>query len=72
MNRRLVLALALAGLFAAPLSAAYADSHDEEKKPERPQSIVGQSDEKETPKPELISQQDDDQPKKPEKPDYAA
>lgn len=88
MNRKLIFALALAAVFAAPLSTAYADSHeDKDKKPELSPLIISEGDEKETSKPELISEgdeketskpeliaQDDDQPKKPKtpEPDYAA
>ena len=51
MNRKLILALAAAGVFAAPMSVyAQSDEKQEAPKPE----LVSQSDEKqEAPKPEL-------------------
>lgn len=51
MNCKLVLALALASVIAAPSSSAYAQS--DEKEPKKPE-LVAQSDEKEPKKPELI------------------
>jgi Ni/Co efflux regulator RcnB len=70
MNRKLVMALAVAAVFAAPMSA-YAQSDEKEpKKPEQSQLTVSQSDEKETTKPEqgqpTLSQSDEKEPKKPE------
>jgi hypothetical protein len=70
MNRKQVMALAVAGVFATPI-CAYAQSDEQEtKKPEQSQLIVSQSDEQETKKPEqstlLIVQSDEQGPKKPE------
>lgn len=74
MNRKTILALALAGVFAAPMSNVYAEG-DEDKKPEQSQLIVAEGDEdkkpessqliaegdekKDAPKPELIAGRDD-------------
>lgn len=53
MNRKLVLALAVAGTLGAPMSV-YAQSDEQEtKKPEQSQLIISQSDEKEPKQPEL-------------------
>lgn len=65
MNRKTILALALASVFAAPLSTAYAEG-DEDKKPESSQLIVAEGDEKETTKPELIAEGDEKETSKPE------
>lgn len=79
MIRKTVMALALASVFAAPMSPVYAES-DEEKKPEsanpqliaedhekKPESqLIAESDQKETSKPELIADSHDE--KKPESP----
>ena len=71
MKRKQILALVVAGAFAAPLATAYAQSDEKEpKKPELSQLLISQSDEKEPKKPEqsqlLISQSDEKEPKKPE------
>ena len=64
MNRRLILTIALASAFAAPMSAAYAEG-DETKKSDS-QLIVSEGDEKQTSKPELITEGDEKQTSKPE------
>ena len=56
MNRKRILALVIAGAFAAPMATAYAQSDEKEpKKPEQSQSTISQSDEKEPKKPELAA-----------------
>jgi len=56
MNRKRILALVIAGAFAAPMATAYAQSDEKEpKKPERSQLTISQSDEKEPKKPELAA-----------------
>jgi len=53
MNRKRILALVIAGAFAAPMATAYAQSDEKEpKKPEQSQLMISQSDEKEPKKPE--------------------
>ena len=71
MNRKRILALVIAGAFAAPIATAYAQSDEKEpKKPEQSQLTISQSDEKEPKKPEqtqlMISQSEEKEPKKPE------
>jgi len=67
MNRKTILALALASVFAASTSAVFAQSDEQEpKKPEQPQLIVADGDEKETSKPELIADGDEKQGSTPE------
>ena len=68
MNRKRILALVIAGAFAAPMATAYAQSDEKEpKKPEQSQLMISQSDEKEPKKPEqsqlFIADGDDAYPK---------
>ena len=63
MNRKTVLALALASAFALSTSAVYAD--DEKTETEKPQ-LVAEGDEKETTKPEVIAEGDEKETSKPE------
>jgi Ni/Co efflux regulator RcnB len=64
MNRKLILAVALASAFAVPMSAAYAEG-DEDKKPEQSQLTVAEGDEDKKPESsQLIAEGDED--KKPE------
>ena len=68
MNRKRILALVIAGAFAAPMATAYAQSDEKEpKKPEQSQLMVSQSDEKEPKKPEqsqlFVADGDDAYPK---------
>jgi len=68
MNRKRILALVIAGAFAAPMATAYAQSDEKEpKKPEQSQLMISQSDEKEPKKPEqsqlFVADGDDAYPK---------
>ena len=63
MNRKTVLALALASAFGLSTFAAYAD--EDKKETEKPQ-LVAEGDEKETSKPELIAEGDEKETSKPE------
>ena len=68
MNRKRILALVIAGAFAAPIATAYAQSDEKEpKKPEQSQLTISQSDEKEPKKPEqsqlYVADGDDAYPK---------
>ncbi len=70
MNHKLMMALALAGVFTVPMSTAYAEG-DEQKKPEQSQLIAAEDDKKETPKPEtpklqFVAEDDKKDPLKPE------
>jgi hypothetical protein len=70
MSYKLVMAIAVASVFAVPASTFAQSDEQETKKPEQSQLILSQSDEKETTKPEqsqpTISQSDEKEPKKPE------
>ena len=60
MNRKTVLALALASAFALSTTGSYAQSDEKQEAP-KPE-LIAQSDEKqEAPKPELIAQSDEKQ-----------
>ncbi len=69
MNRKTILAFALASAFALSTTGSYAQS-DEEKKDEKKPELIAQSDDekKDEKKPELIAQSDDEKKdeKKPE------
>jgi len=65
MNRKTILALALAGAFALSTTASYAQSDEKQEAP-KPE-LIAQSDEKqEAPKPELIAEGDEKETAKPE------
>jgi len=63
MNRKTVLALALASAFGVSNSAVYAD--DEKKETQKPQ-VIAEDEKKETKKPELISDSHEKEKPKPE------
>ncbi|MBI4205622.1 MAG: hypothetical protein HY527_11405 [Betaproteobacteria bacterium] len=65
MNRKTVMVLALASVFAAPMSSVYAEG-DEDKKPESTQLIVAEGDEEKKPESTQLIVAEGDEEKKPE------
>ena len=63
MNRKTLLALALASAFALSNSAAFAD--DEKKETEKPQ-LIADEDKKDAEKPQLVAEGDEKETSKPE------